>query len=111
MRENTVIINSIRTIDEFFTFVWNGSKAMAMRSYNDDLIMALGYALWLRDTALRLRTEGILVQKQTLDGITRLGDKDNSIARPTFWMAPNSAVNPYEFKINNNSTMDLRELL
>ena len=41
-----------------------------MRGYNDDLTMAFGIALWVRDTALRLRQEGIDLTKQALGNIT-----------------------------------------
>ena len=47
-------------------FIWNGSKAEAQSGYNDDLVMAVCIGLWVRDTALRLRQEGIALTKQTL---------------------------------------------
>ena len=34
------------------TFVWNNGRPEAMRSYNDDLIMACAIGCWVRDTAL-----------------------------------------------------------
>jgi len=68
-RERTVKIRSVRTIDELFTFIWKSGKAQAMRGYNDDLTMALAISLWVRDTALRLRQEGIDLTKNALDGI------------------------------------------
>ena len=34
------------------TFIWNNGKAEAMRSYNDDLVMACSIGCWVRDTAL-----------------------------------------------------------
>jgi hypothetical protein len=40
-----------------------------MRGYNDDLTMSLAISLWVRDTALRLRQEGIDLTKQALGGI------------------------------------------
>ena len=42
----------------------------AMRGYNDDLTMSLSIGLWVRDTALRLRQEGIDLTKQALGGIS-----------------------------------------
>jgi hypothetical protein len=41
-----------------------------MRGYNDDLVMALAIGLWVRDTALRLRQEGIDLTRKQLDGIS-----------------------------------------
>ena len=69
IREKEVTIRSTRLIDELFTFIWIGNRAEAMRGYNDDLVMALGIALWVRDTALRLRQEGVDLTKRTLGGI------------------------------------------
>jgi hypothetical protein len=40
-----------------------------MKGYNDDLVMAFSIGLWVRDTALRLRQEGIDLTKQALGGI------------------------------------------
>ena len=69
VREKSVTIRSSRTIDELFTFIWRGNRAEAMRGYNDDLTMSLSIGLWVRDTALRLRQEGIDLTKQALGGI------------------------------------------
>jgi len=69
MREKSVTIRSTRTIDELFTFIWKGNRAEAMSGYNDDLTMSLGIGLWVRDTALRLRQEGIDLTKQAIGSI------------------------------------------
>jgi hypothetical protein len=45
-------------------------RAEAMKGYNDDLVMAFSIGLWVRDTALRLRQEGIDLTKQAVAGIT-----------------------------------------
>jgi hypothetical protein len=71
MRERTPIIKDTRLIQELFVFVWNGSKAEARQGYNDDLVMSWAIALWVRDTALKLRQQGIELTKSTLNGITR----------------------------------------
>ena len=70
VREKSVTIRSVRLIDELFTFIWLNGRAEAMKGYNDDLTMAFGIALWVRDTALRLRQEGIDLTKQALGSIT-----------------------------------------
>jgi len=68
-RERSVIIRSIRTINELKTFIFENGKAQAAENYNDDLAMSLGIGLWVRDTALRLREQGIYLTKKMLDGI------------------------------------------
>ena len=68
-REESVMVHSQRLIDELFVFIYNGNRAEAMTGYNDDLVMSFAIALWVRDTALRLRAEGIELSKQAIQGI------------------------------------------
>jgi len=65
-REKGIVVHSNRCIDELFTFIWNGSRAEAQRGYNDDLVMSLGIALWIRDTALRLKQQGLDLSRKAL---------------------------------------------
>ena len=67
-REKSVIVRSNRLIDELFVFIYNNNKAEAMTGYNDDLVMSFALTLWVRDTALRLKNEGIELTKRTLGG-------------------------------------------
>ena len=68
-REKLVTVHSQRLIDELFVFIYNGSRAEAMSGYNDDLVMSYAMGLWIRETALRLRAEGIELQKKTMSNI------------------------------------------
>ena len=61
-----ILIRSSRLVEELFTFIWNAGRAEAMKGYNDDLTMAMAIGLWVRNTALRLRQEGIDLTKSTL---------------------------------------------
>lgn len=70
-REKAIEIYSGRTLAELETFIWKNGKAQAMDGYNDDLTMALGIGLWVRDTALRLRQEGIDLTRATLGLMNR----------------------------------------
>jgi hypothetical protein len=65
-REESVVVRSNRLIDELLTFVYINNRAEAMRGYNDDLVMSFAIGLWVRDTALRLRTQGVELTKKTL---------------------------------------------
>jgi hypothetical protein len=69
-REKSVIIRSNRLIDELFTFIYMNGRAEAMKGYNDDLVMAFSIGLWVRDTALRLRQQGVDLTKSAMGGIT-----------------------------------------
>jgi len=98
IREKEVTIRSTRLIDELFTFIWSGNRAEAMKGYNDDLTMALGIALWVRDTALRLRQEGIDLTKRALGGISQQtyqldGFGGNSL----------NDTNPWQIQVGNSS--------
>ena len=52
VRNQLITLYSSRIIGEFKTFIWSNNRAQAMRSYNDDLVMALAIACWVKDTAL-----------------------------------------------------------
>lgn len=60
-RDKEVTIHSIRLIEELNVFIWKTGgtslKAEAMEGYHDDLVMSFGIAMWIRDVALRLRSE------------------------------------------------------
>lgn len=96
MRENAITIQSHRTIAEFETFIWKNGKPEALENSNDDLIFALGIGLWVRDTALRLRQQGIELTKLSLD----------KTAFSSMPMSTNSTnrTNPYEMYVGGNST-------
>jgi hypothetical protein len=103
VREKSIIIRSVRTIDELFTFIWNNGRAEAMRGYNDDLTMALAISLWVRDTSLRLRQEGIDLTKQAINGIT-------SYTYSGIYGGNDMDENPWQMKIGD-SVEDLSKWL
>jgi len=65
-REKACIVRSKRLIDELFVFIWKGSRPEAQQGYNDDLVMAYAIAMYVRDTALKLRNEGLELNKRAL---------------------------------------------
>ena len=65
-REKACIVRSSRLIDELFVFVWKGSRPEAQSGYNDDLVMAFSIAMYIRDTALKLRNEGLELNKRAI---------------------------------------------
>ena len=67
MRERVPVIHSRRLLEELYVFVWNGSRPEAQHGYNDDLVMAFSIGLWIRDTALKLRQQGMDLNRKTLD--------------------------------------------
>ena len=65
-----VTIQSKRLIEEMKTFIWRNGRAEAQTGYNDDLVMAFGISMYIRDTALKYRQRGIDLTKQTLSNMT-----------------------------------------
>ena len=107
VREKEVEIQSERTLDELFTFVWNGQKAEAMQGYNDDLVMSLCISLWVRDTALRFRSENVQSQKSLFD---YMGSTTNLNVGENFAKS-GLKTNPYEMKNPHGGTESLDWLL
>ncbi len=78
IREKTLRIKSKRFIDELSVFVWHNNKAEAMRGYNDDLILSMCIGLWVQDTALRLRSESMDMNRSLLNNIKKVGNSSTS---------------------------------
>jgi len=51
LRNKQVNVYSTRFYEELKTFIWKGSKAQAMKGYNDDLVLSFAIAMWLYDTS------------------------------------------------------------
>jgi hypothetical protein len=77
IRNKILKINSTRTLSEIRTFVWNNGRPQAMRGYNDDLVMSLAIACWIRDTAITTSDRDAKYAKAMLDSMvvtnTQLG--------------------------------------
>ena len=105
MREQSITVHSSRMLTELETFIWKNSKAEALDGYNDDLTLALAIGLWVRDTALRLRQEGIDLNKQMLGGIS--GHQTKAV----FTAKDYKPENEWKIQIGQNEEEDLRWLL
>lgn len=110
-REKLVSIHSSRLTSELKTFVWSNGKAQAAENYNDDLVMALGIGLWVRDTALRLRGDRIGLAKTMLDKI-HISQTDNKTPIYT-GKSMSTGQSQWQMKIGNkpNDTESLMWLL
>jgi len=102
VRKKEVEIVDDRLIDELFTFIWLGQRAEAMRGYNDDLVISYAIALWVRDTALRLRQEGIELTKQSLNYMKKS-------STPVYSSNNISGGDPYK-QVVNGEEIDIRWL-
>ena len=69
IRNKLITIYSSRTVNEMKTFIWRNGRPQAMKGYNDDLIMALAIACWVRDTALQASARDLNYQKAFVNSI------------------------------------------
>jgi len=69
MRNKLIKLQSNRLFSEMKTFIWHNGKPQAMRSYNDDLVMSLAIACWVRDTALTENEKDMAYKKAMLGGV------------------------------------------
>ena len=94
MREQLPIIRSKRLIQELYTFIWKGSRAEAQDGYNDDLVMSFGIGLWIRDTAIRLKQEGMDLNRKALNYMVKYSGNNAGIYNSRY----NSNSNPWIMK-------------
>jgi hypothetical protein len=106
IHEKSVIIQSKRLMDELRVFVWKNGKAQSQSGYNDDLVMAFAIALFLRDTALRNRQQGIELTRATLGNFGVV----NQMA-PGAYSANSFAQNPYQMDNGRGGTEDISWLI
>ncbi|MAG28136.1 hypothetical protein CMI47_21650, partial [Candidatus Pacearchaeota archaeon] len=69
IRNKLIRIYSTRTVNEMKTFIWRNGKPQAMKGYNDDLVIALAIACWVRDTAIQANSRDLNYQKAFADSI------------------------------------------
>ena len=106
IHEKSVIIQSKRLIEELRTFVWKNGKAQALGGYNDDLVMAFGIAMFLRDTALHFRQQGVDMARAALGGI-----HSTNYQAPNIYTNSNRVKNPYEMENPYGGKEDISWLL
>jgi len=91
IRERGVTIQSKRLKGEMRVFVWKNGKPQAQINYNDDLLMACATALYVRDTALRLRQQGMDLARAQLSSFQNLNAKNKGVMKSV----GNQQNNPY----------------
>ena len=116
LREKSLIIHSKRLLEELKVFVWKNSgtiiKAEAMNGYNDDLVMSIGIAAWIRDTALRLKSQSDDLTRTILN--TMGGTKKPSENKIYSTVAGNPYginTDPWKMRVNDDISEDLTWLL
>jgi hypothetical protein len=91
IRDRHFIFHSRRLLEELRVFIWMNGKPQAQNGYNDDLVMALGIGLFIRDTGIKFNQQSMDVTRRAIDGIS------NTIQgyRPEL---PGGVTNPYQIE-------------
>jgi len=93
-------INSLRLINEMYSFIWDGRKTQAAKGYNDDLVIAMAIGLYTRDFAVRVRGAGSNIKMSMLRNIKRVKNEHQF-----------KNEDPWQMKVGNGDSFDLRSLL
>jgi len=78
IRNKLINVYSMRLINELKTFIWHNGKPQAMRSYNDDLVISLAIACWVRDTALTVNQQELEYTKACLNSMVQVNTRINT---------------------------------
>ncbi len=105
IRERTFTFHSKRLLEELRVFIWQNGKAQAQNGYNDDLVMALGIGLFVRDTGLKFSTQGLDL---TRAAVMNISNTKTSISYGT--INPNFQ-NPYQMNDGMGGIEDIRWLI
>ena len=89
VRTNTIKINSIRTVTEFRTLIWNNGKPEAMYGYNDDLSMSLGIGILIINTTIK----DILANKKLVEATLQSIKNSFSVGTDTIPQLNKSNIN------------------
>ena len=103
MREQAVTIRSKRLIEELRVFIWKNERPEAQSGYNDDLVMSFCIGLWVRDTAFRLKQQGLDLTKRTLSYISK--------SNPVVYKSTNQTQAGWNMDTGHGSKEDLTWLL
>lgn len=105
VRQRSVILHSKRLMTEMRTFIWKAGKAQAAPGYNDDLVMSAGIGLFVRDTALRLRQQGLDLSRAQMSSFTNLNRRNSALVQTSY------RTNPYEMQDMYGNTQDISWVL
>ena len=78
IRNKVITINSARTLRELEKFIWSNGRPEAQKSYNDDLVLSLAIACWVRDTALINNVKDVEYTKALLESMGKTNTRFNS---------------------------------
>jgi hypothetical protein len=84
--DRSVTIHSKRLLEEMKVFIWKNGRPEAQSGYNDDLVMAFGMAMFLRDTSLKFQQYSHDMTRATLGNMSKTnyigGYNSNQVQNP-----------------------------
>ena len=86
--DRSVTIRSKRLLEEMKVFIWRNGRPEAQSGYNDDLVMAFGIGMYLRDTSLKFQQHSHDMTRATLGSM----NKNTYVGA----YGTKSGTNPYE---------------
>ena len=69
--DRSVTIRSKRLLEEMKVFIWRNGRPEAQSGYNDDLVMAFGIGMYLRDTSLKFQQHSHDMTRATLGSMNK----------------------------------------
>lgn len=97
IRNKAITINSPRLVRELEKFIWVNGRPEAQKGYNDDLVMSLAIACWVRDTAIINNQKDVELSKAMLNSMV----KSNSVLNSTI----KGMANYKEIEYNTNKNV------
>ena len=78
IRNGVIKINSARTVRELEKFIWVNGRPEAQKGYNDDLVMSLAIACWVREIAIITSSKDVEYTKVMLGSLGKLNNTLNT---------------------------------
>lgn len=116
-RNRNLQVYSKRLISELKTFIWKSGRAEAMSGRNDDLVMAAGIGIWIRDTFLASSMGNAEISGKMIDSISTFKTMNTDIdgaSKDPFFVGADSARSfnkVYQMKTPGGTILDLSWLI
>lgn len=84
LRENEIKVRSTRLVSEMKTFVYKNGRPDHMEGYHDDLLMAIGMALWVLEYSFKNLQKSTAQNKAMLNSWSVGGDQSDNIQNKSY---------------------------
>lgn len=108
IHEHACVLRSKRLLLECRNFIWKNGKAQAQEGMNDDVVMSAAIGLYVRDTALQMRQQGLDLTRASMGAFGNLNRRDQSAVMPSNYY---QIQNPYKMQDNHGNQQDISWIL